>query len=329
MSLPTRPRGRLAAAASAVALTLLLATGCSTSSGDEGADLQEPASEMSDSAMDGGDAGAADDSGGEEGRGGLGAGEQAEQVTQALPEGRMIARDATLSVAVEDVDRAAAEVRAAAAAAEGWVVSEDVAPDTDPDTYDGYAVLVISVPSTKLDSTLTAIGPIGQVTESTLTSEDVTAQFTDTTARIATLESSITRLRGLMEDATGIDDIVALERELAQREADLDALKGLAEGLENDVQRSSITVTLREADPAAPVEEPDKASTGFAAGLDSGWQAFLGAVTFVLTAIGALLPFIIVAAIIAVPVLWWRRRRAVNAGNSRDRSPDPAPTHTE
>lgn len=306
MSLPTTARRRLAAAAGAVALSLVLASGCSSSGSDEATDMAaEPASGMDDS----GDF--ADDAGSDDALGGAGQeGEQAEQVTQVLPEGRMIARDATLGLAVEDLNPAAAEVRVVAAAADGWVVSEEVQPDASTDTYDGYAVLVISVPSTALDTTLTTLGPVGRVTGSTLTSQDVTAEYTDTSARIATLESSITRLRGLMEDATGIEDIVSLERELAQREADLDALKGVAEGLENDVERSSITVTLREADPDAPVEEPEEASTGFVAGLENGWQAFLSGATFVLTALGALLPFAIVAALVTVPVLWWRRRRA-------------------
>lgn len=310
MSHHTRPRGRLAAAVGALALILALASGCSTSASDEGSDM-EPAAGMAETADSAGSDGAAADSDDEAALGGAAAGEveRADQVTQTLPEGRMIARDATLQVAVEDVAPAAAEVRAAAAAAQGWVISEEVQPDEATDKYDGYAVLVISVPSTALDSTLTQLEPVGRVTESTLTSQDVTAQYTDTTARIETLEASITRLRGLMEDATGIEDIVSLERELAQREADLDSLKGLAEGLENDVARSSITVTLQEADPATPVETPEEASTGFVAGLDNGWQAFLSGVTFVLTALGALLPFAIVAALIAVPILWWRRRR--------------------
>jgi len=305
MSVPTRSRGRLAAVTGVLVLTLALVSGCSTGSDEESADLAvEPASDMAGSDSD------VADGGSEEGAAGIAEdGEAAEQVAQALPEGRMIARDASLTLAVDDVGPAAAQVRAAAVAADGWVVSEEVEPDAGPETYKGYAVLVVSVPSTSLDATLAQLGPVGRVTGSTMSSKDVTAQYTDTTARIETLEASITRLRGLMDDATGIDDIVALERELAQREADLDALKGVAEALETDVERSSITVTLHEVDPLAPVAEPEEASTGFLAGLENGWRAFLGGVTFVLTALGALLPFAIVAALVALPLLWWRRRR--------------------
>ena len=273
-----------------------------------------------------------DDSGGEDAAAepGMGAdseaapgaseGEQAQVVSAEFPEGQMIARDAQLGLAVEDVTTAAAEVRAAAVAADGWVVSEEVRPDRGPEVFDGHATLVVSVPSTSLDTTLEKLGPTGRVTSSTISSLDVTQDYRDTTTRIETLESSITRVRALMEEATDIEDVVLLEDELARREADLDVLKAHAKGLEGDVERSSITVTLTETDPAEPVQTVDDEPTGFAAGVAGGWDAFLGGVTFLLTAIGALLPFAAVVAILGLPVLWWRRRRL----HPQSQTPEPA-----
>ncbi|WP_114906604.1 DUF4349 domain-containing protein [Ornithinimicrobium murale] len=319
-----RSRGRLALVAGAAALTLALAAGCSSGS-DESADRAAvPAA--ADSAMDdsgGGDSGAEagreESGGGESGADGLGAegeaapgsadGEQAQVVSANLPEGRMIARDAQLGIAVEDVTTAAAEVRSAAIAAEGWVVSEEVRPDRGPVVFDGHATLVVSVPSARLDATLEKLGPTGRVTSSNISSLDVTQDYRDTTTRIETLEASITRVRALMEDATDIEDVVLLEGELATREAELDVLKAHAKGLEGDVERSNITVNLTETDPAEPVQTVEDEPTGFAAGVAGGWEAFLGGVTFLLTAIGALLPFAVVAIVLALPVLWWRRRR--------------------
>lgn len=303
------------------ALALALLTGCSSSSDDSGSADQAPAAAET---QDSGDAGSAGGLAGEDAAEGESDSDAPGADTANLPEGRMIARDAQLRIAVEDVNRAAAEVRAGAVAADGWVVSEEVEPDASPDTFDGYAVLVISVPSTVLDATLANLAPVGRVTGSTLTSQDVTAQYTDTTARIETLEASITRLRDLMEDATGIDDIVALERELAGREADLDALRAVAEGLEGEVERSSITVTLYEADPDEPVEVPEEQRAGFLAGLKGGWNAFLGGVAFLLTALGALLPFAILVALVGAPVLWWRRRRAASEARSATTAPETA-----
>lgn len=328
------PRGRLALVAGATALTLALATGCSSSGSDESTDhapagadsaMEDPGGAADDAARDND---SSDDAGGE--AGGMGAdaeaapgsadGEEAQVISAELPEGRMIARDAQLGLAVEDVTTAAAEVRAAAIAADGWVVSEEVRPDRGPEVFDGHATLVVSVPSASLDATLDKLGPTGRVTSSTITSLDVTQDYRDTTTRIETLEASVTRVRALMEEATDIEDVVRLEGELAHREADLDVLKAHAKGLEGDVERSSITVNLAETDPAEPVQTVEEDPTGFAAGVAGGWDAFLGGVTFLLTALGALLPFAVVAAILGLPVLWWHRRRQHPQGPA----PEPA-----
>jgi hypothetical protein len=219
----------------------------------------------------------------------------------------MIARDATLSVEVEDVAPGSSRVRAAAAAAEGYVVQEEVHPGDEQDR--GFATIVISVPTANLDQALSQLEEIGEVTERGMSSLDVTADYVDTSARIATLEVSVERTRGLMGDATSIEDVVALERELSSREADLDALNAHAAALEGDVSRSTVTVSLTEPVDAeeAPVEEA--AAGGFLHGLERGWDAFTTAGSAALTALGAVLPFAGLAALVALPVLALRRRR--------------------
>ncbi|WP_109473703.1 DUF4349 domain-containing protein [Ornithinimicrobium cavernae] len=341
MTLPHGSPTRLVATLIAAA-TLTFSAGCSSSGTDRASDMAEPASGggavqeaqggSDDSGADGGQPGLAEtgqqadpDDTEAQARPGSAEGEQAETVSQQLPEGEMIARDATLGLAVEDVTAAAADVRAAAAAAEGWVVSEELQPDAGPEVFDGHAALVLSVPSGRLDATLEQLGPTGRVTRSTVTSLNVTQDYRDTTTRIATLEASISRVRALMEEATDIEDVVLLEGELAQREAELEVLKAHATTLEDDVARSSITVTLDEVDPDEPVRtEPEDEPTGFAAGIAGGWEAFLQGVTFVLTAVGALLPFAAAAALLTAPVLWWRRRRSGSAARGSTPGTDPA-----
>ena len=53
------------------------------------------------------------------------------------------------------------------------------------------------------------------------------------------------------------------------------------------------------------VKEP---ATGFLAGLKGGWEAFTASVVVVLTAVGAVLPFAVAAAVVGLP-LWWALRR--------------------
>lgn len=236
--------------------------------------------------------------------------------------GRMIARDATVALVVEDVSQAAGQVRAAVATTQGYVVSEDLTPAADEDAGGGYALLVLSVPSESLDQAVDQVSALGTVTSSNMTSQDVTERYVDTTARIETLQASVDRVRSLLDGAGSIKDIVALERELSDREAELDALRAVQQSLEADVSRSSLTVEMHTDDAAVMSAQGDP--SGFVAGLRSGWSAFETATAALLTGVGALLPFAIALAVLLLPVLWWHRRhgrRRSAAGPEADQLP--------
>lgn len=225
------------------------------------------------------------------------------------PEGRMIARDATVSILVEDVLEGSARARAAAAAVEGYVVSEEVSPASEAEGSRGYALIVLSVPSEDLDAVITELSGSGTVRSTRMTSEDVTEEFVDTSARVQTLEASIERVRALLGEAADIEDVVALERELSSREAELDALLAVQQSLRADVSRSTLTVELSSDEQllTAAAEPPE----GFLAGLRPGWAAFGATTAVLLTAVGAMLPFAIALALVAVPLVAFRRRRVL------------------
>ncbi len=226
----------------------------------------------------------------------------------------LMVRRVDLELVVDDVTAAVSRARAAAVAADGWVSSEEVRPGRDDEP--GWATLVLRVPSKDLDSVVTGLGDLGEVTSSTSSAEDVTTEYRDVEARVATLEAGAERLRDLVAEAGSVESIANLERELAEREADLDALKARMKVLADDVSRSTVTLHLAEDAGTLAETTPD---TGFLAGLRQGWEAFTASVTLLLTALGGVLPFAVVAGLVAVPVLVWRRRaRQGRPGGARE-----------
>jgi hypothetical protein len=239
-------------------------------------------------------------------------------------EAPLMVRTVTMEVLVDDVLAAAGRARAAAIAVDGWVSSEDVRPASGdgPAGTAGWATLVLRVPSEDLDGVLTGLGELGEVTSSRSSAEDVTAEYRDVEARVATLEASAQRLRDLIEEAGSVESIAGLERELASREADLDGLKARMKALGEDISRSTVTLHLAEDEAALAQAAP---ATGFLAGLHQGWDAFAASVTVLLTALGAVLPFAVVLALAGVPVLLWRRRsRSSGSRSSGSRTAAPA-----
>jgi hypothetical protein len=312
---PASPARRLTAAALALGLGILALGGCSSGSDDSGAATSS----------DSGGA-AVDESGGDL------AGKEyadvgaAEAPAAAAPDqvdsdsattvdtanvaaaatDRKLSRRADISVTVKDVDAAAAQVRSIATAASGLVLAESISSESDVAATGGFSSITISVPTEQLDATLDRVATLGEVYSRNTSTEDVTTQVVDTQSRLKTMEASVERVRALMTQATKLGEIVTLEAELSRRQADLEALQTQLASLENAVALAPVEVRLStDAQVLADAED----DTGFLAGLAAGWRAFTASVTVLLTALGAFLPFAVVAALVTAPVVLWLRRR--------------------
>ena len=219
--------------------------------------------------------------------------------------GRSLVYTATLTVRVKDVAAATAEAERLASANAGFVGDEKSTSGTVPNVAGiTQSTVTLRVPADKFDSVLSQLGTGGTVEQQSRSASDVTDQVVDTGSRITSAEASIARITELMKSASGLTDVVSLEGELSRREADLESLKARLASLQDQVQLSTITVTYLV--PEAPGTKPavPKKQNALQRGLHDGWVAFVDVVKVLLIVVGALLPFLVVAA-----VLWWPVRR--------------------
>jgi len=219
--------------------------------------------------------------------------EKSGAVTTSVPADRQIVRTGYLSMRVENVRQAAFEVRGLVSRAGGLISSEDVSASGDS----AYATLTAQVPADRLDAFIADLADLGTVDNVTVTASDVTAQVVDLDARIDALQTSIDRLTELLAEATRIEDLLAIETQLSQRQAELDALTAQRSYLADQVALSTITVSMSPFTEIADVDAP-----GFLSGLQSGWSALVSLVMVAITAVGFFLPFLVILAVIAVPV---------------------------
>lgn len=215
--------------------------------------------------------------------------------------GRKLARSAGMSLRSDDLTSAAAQVRSIAARAGGYTGSEVAGKKS--------ANLTVTVPSAKLDAVLEQLADIGEVTQREVQVTDVTEEVVDTDSRVASQRASVARIRALLSRARTISEIVSIEGELTARQAELESLLARQKALEGMVAMSPISVTILPLD-AADAEEP---RGGFLGGLDSGWSAFVTATAFLLTALGAVLPFVLVLGVPIAVFVWWLLRRRPRA----------------
>ena len=236
--------------------------------------------------------------------------------TPVVGAGSKLTRSASLDLQVKNISTAAARVRGIAIGLQALVMSEQIGksspggqgPVQDSSAPDGgFGTMTLSVPADKLDTAMDQLAAsIGTVRQRTTSSQDVTSQYVDTQSRLKTMRASVERVRTLMARAKDLGQVVALESEMSRREADLESLESQLDALKTSVERSTLAVSL-----STPGSEP-VATAGFLAGLRSGWDAFTGSASALFTAVGALLPFGVLFALLGVPLrTWWRRRRQV------------------
>ncbi len=221
-----------------------------------------------------------------------------------------LVRTASLQVQVDDVEAKAAQARQIAVAAGGMVISENSsavpANDGSIDKEGSRSSMTLAVPSDTLDRVVDDLGRLGTTVQRASSARDVTSTYVDTQSRIATMKAGLDQLRTLLGKATDLNQIISLETEISRRQADLDSLQAQLNALDKKITMSTITATLVT---AANVVVPEEDGTGFLGGLKAGWKAFLGASSGALTVLGAILPFVVLLAVLAAPVIWWWRRR--------------------
>lgn len=288
----------------AAALMVVTLAGCSSGSDDSGsADAggtaqeapQAGADEAAPGSGDSGENNASDDG---EGSGPSDGGVIARVADETFQ--REIIYTIGLEITTDDVDAAAQRAASVAQAAGGFVAGETTSEDS--------STVTLRIPVERHANAVGELQKLGKVTNRTRSTEDVTQEVVDTKSRITSQRESIGRIRALLAEATDLSDVISIEAELAGREADLDSLLSRQKQLADLTALATVTVTFY-TETAEP-EEEDEEATGFLAGLDNGWEAFTGTVGVVLTVLGALLPFLVVALLLGVPAsIWYRRRR--------------------
>lgn len=303
--------------------TLLLAalalTGCS-SSGDEAGSSGSSDSESSGSGSSGSGSsgsGSGDSGGSTVAQAPASASRQrslvdAVQAAPTSPEQALI-RTGNVALRAGDVGRAQIEVQQVVDTYAGQVTDEK--SQSDDDGTAEFTRMVLRVPSEDFGKAVADLKGIAELESATTKQDDVTAEVIDVQTRMKVQKRSIARISVLFERAQNIRDIMAIESELSQRQADLEALEQQATYLANQTSLSTIVVSIDQIPDKAAAQEEDEA--GFVAGLSAGWGALSTFAVGLATAVGALLPWLVVLALVAIPTLLLVR-------SLRRRTPAPA-----
>ncbi len=226
-----------------------------------------------------------------------------------LPAGQRLIYTAQLTVRAASVTTAVSRATSIVSAAGGYVSAENASSGQGQPSQ-ATATVTFKVPVAAYAATLGALsgGDLGTQLSLTQQAQDVTQQVADVGSRVDSDNAAIAQLRSLLKHAGDVGSLLSVQNQIDAQESDLESMLAQQNALNHETAYATVTLTL--VGPKAPAKARAKAAPppGLAGGLAGGWHALRVTVSWLLTIIGAVAPF--VAAIAAIGGLaWWCRRR--------------------
>ena len=159
-----------------------------------------------------------------------------ENMTEVRPD-RMLIWKAHLTIQVWNVSNAVSVATTLAERQGGFVEQKS-------DSGEQSARVALRIPSKRFKSALTSLEMLGTVTSRSIDGEDVTEQYIDVDARLKNKIVLRDRLKQLLDKATAVKDILAIETELNRVQADIDSMEGRIKSLKGQADFATVTLNL-------------------------------------------------------------------------------------
>ena len=166
----------------------------------------------------------------------------------SINDGRKITFSASISLNTKEFDADYVKIYQLIENSGGYIASENMYDNSAEygRLVGRIAYITARVPAGGYNTFIDAISGVGEVTQKSKWSEDLTSEYFDTDARIDLLELRKERLMNYLLEAENAEDIVAFERELSDVLYDLDYYQGNMRRLDRLVDYASVDINLTE-----------------------------------------------------------------------------------
>lgn len=164
---------------------------------------------------------------------------------------RKIIYTADLAIEVKQLEPALGKLKALVRQAGGYISGLQQSGGATGRT----ATVTVRVPAARFDQLVEELSKLGTVVGKSISTEDVSEQYVDLDARLRNLKREEERFLLILTKATRMQDVLAVERELARVRGEIEQLEGQLRHLNHRVSLSTVTVNLSlPADIGATVE---------------------------------------------------------------------------
>lgn len=184
----------------------------------------------------------------------------AAQKQEVNPDKIIYSADAT--VETTDFDRSIAELNDMIKQYGGWIESSSINGSNYYNKSRGNsstrsASYTVRIPSENFQTLMSGLSTLGNIPYTHTYTQNVTAQYYDTQARLTAYQAQETRLLEMMEIAETVEDIITIEDKLAEVRYMIESLQSSLNNWDRRVNYSTVDITVnevREYTPSSPVK---------------------------------------------------------------------------
>jgi hypothetical protein len=166
--------------------------------------------------------------------------------------------------------------------------------------------VTVRIPSAAFETVVDQVRRLGRVQQLSTSGQDVTAQYVDLQARITAASQAQQRFLTILNQATTIGDVLAVQQQIDALNTQLDQLEGQQRLLDDQTSYGTLSVSVAQ---SAGALEATNGSTGWSRAWHDAVHGFAAGVEAVVRASGVLL-FVALCAAAMAGAFWalWRRR---------------------
>ena len=243
-------------------------------------------------------------------------GTQLESGSGAAPEGspEKLIYSASATVETTEFDGTIEKLSALVEQYGGFVESSSVNGSNYYTQSRGYsstrcASYVIRVPSDKFSALMGSLSTLGNVPYSHTYTENITAQYYDTDARLTAYQTQEARLLEMMEAAETVEDLIAIEEKLTELRYQIESLQSTLKNWDRQVAYSTLDLEVQEVieyTPESRMSYGQELALALTNGLKRTGEFFKD---LLLAIVGALPALVILAVVLAILIPVWKKRR--------------------
>lgn len=155
-----------------------------------------------------------------------------------------VIKSGSIDMTAEDVSETITDIGALATATGGFVQSSALSEDEQGQSS-GY--ITVRVPSAAFETAMADIQALGvHINNESVSGEDVTAQYIDIEARLSAAQAQEAQYLVILEDASTVGEVLAVQEHLAAVRSDIESLQGQLAYLTDRTDLSTISVSISE-----------------------------------------------------------------------------------